>query len=136
MLKIYSKCNNKLLHLVYQADEFCEGMTELVSPDNFIQCMFLKASKGKSWKPHQHKWRETPNKQTIAQESWVVVRGAAKAFFYDVDGTLLTSIIVKAGDITFTLEGGHHFEILEDNTMVYEFKTGPYEGVEKDKVFL
>ena len=28
------------------------------------------------------------------------------------------------------------YEILEENTVVYEYKTGPYTGVENDKVFL
>ena len=35
-----------------------------------------------------------------------------------------------------TFEGGHNYEILEENTLVYEFKTGPYEGIDKDKVFI
>ena len=55
---------------------------------------------------------------------------------YDIDDTLLCEHIVKAGDITITLEGGHGYEIMEDNTMVYEFKTGPYEGQSLDKVFI
>ena len=136
MIEIYSKNNKKLLHLVYSADEFAEGMTELVAPDNIIQCMFLKLPKGKIFKAHQHLWKPVTNKQTIAQESWVVLRGSARGYFYDIDGERITDILLNEGDITFTLEGGHHFEILEDDTMIYEFKTGPYEGVEKDKVFL
>ena len=49
--------------------------------------------------------------------------------------TLLETHILNAGDSSFTLEGGHTYEILEDDTLVYEYKTGPYEGQEKDKVF-
>ena len=134
MIELISKKNRK--HLVYSAEEFSDGMTELVEPSNFIQCMFLKLPKGKIFNAHQHLWKDSPNKQTIAQESWVVLKGSAKGYFYDIDGEHLSTITLKEGDITFTLEGGHHFEILEDDTMIYEFKTGPYEGVEKDKVFL
>ena len=136
MLKIYSKKNRKLLHLVYSPYKLSDGVTELVDPSNFIQCMFLKLHKGKIFKAHQHLWKDVTNKQTIAQESWVVLKGSARGYFYDIDGVLLNAIDLKEGDITFTLEGGHHFEILEDDTMIYEFKTGPYEGVEKDKSFL
>ena len=136
MIEVYSKSNNKLLHLIYSASEFSDGMTELVDPSNFIQCMFLKLPKGKIFNAHRHLWNPTPNKHTIAQESWVILRGSARGYFYDTDGVLLNAVDLSEGDITFTLEGGHHFEILEDDTMIYEFKTGPYEGVEKDKVFL
>ena len=52
MIELYSKKNRKLLHLVYAADEFGDGMTELVDPSNFIQCMFLKLHKGKIFKAH------------------------------------------------------------------------------------
>jgi len=44
--------------------------------------------------------------------------------------------ILYVGDASFTLEGGHNYEILEDNTLVYEYKTGPYEGQEFDKTFI
>ena len=136
MIELYSKNNDKLLHIIYKSSEFSDGMTELVDPCNFIQCMFLKLSKGKIFDAHQHIWKPSNNKQTIAQESWVVLKGLARGYFYDIDGVLLNAVYLSAGDITFTLEGGHHFEILEDDTMIYEFKTGPYEGVEKDKRFL
>jgi hypothetical protein len=35
-----------------------------------------------------------------------------------------------------TFRGGHNYLILEDDTIVYEYKTGPYLGQELDKVFL
>ena len=35
-----------------------------------------------------------------------------------------------------TFEGGHTYTILEDETIVYEYKTGPYKGQENDKVFI
>lgn len=36
----------------------------------------------------------------------------------------------------FTLEGGHNYLINEENTLVYEYKTGPYEGQKMDKTFI
>ena len=71
----------------------------------------------------------------IAQESWVVIKGSGKVFFYDTDMALLETHTLSAGDSSFTLEGGHTYEILEEDTLVYEYKTGPYEGQAKDKVF-
>ena len=57
-------------------------------------------------------------------------------FRSDLDNTILTEIVLNQGDASFTLEGGHTYTILEDDTLVYEYKTGPYEGVENDKIFL
>ena len=72
----------------------------------------------------------------IAQESWVIIKGSVEASFFDTDGTLLEKQVLRQGDCSMTFEGGHTYLILEDDTVVYEYKTGPYQGQEKDKVFL
>jgi len=133
MHKIYSKIKDKLLHMVYRKSEFEEGRTQLVNDDNFIQCAFLRLEKGHTFRPHQHIWKEPAFDKIIAQESWVVIRGSAKVFFYDTEGELLETHTLNEGDCSFTLEGGHTYEILEDDTLVYEYKTGPYEGQKRDK---
>jgi len=136
MNKIYSKIEDKLLHMVYRKDDFEEGRTQLVNNDNFIQCSFLRLEEGHTFRPHQHIWKDSSFTTVIAQESWVVIKGSVKVFFFDTDGELLESYILEAGDSSFTLEGGHTYEILQDNTLVYEYKTGPYTGQKNDKVFL
>jgi len=136
MIKINSKVKDAVLHLVYRPDEDVEMRTELVDPDQFIQCSYLKMDEGTTFRPHKHIWKSPNYKRVIAQESWVVIRGSVEVLFYDVDGELLETHILEAGDSSFTLEGGHTYKILEDNTLVYEYKTGPYEGQELDKVFL
>ena len=56
---------------------------------------------------------------------------------YDIDNTtVLATPTLEPGDASFTLQGGHTYEILEDDTVVYEYKTGPYEGQELDKRFI
>jgi cupin fold WbuC family metalloprotein len=92
--------------------------------------------KGKTFKPHQHIWKPTPVEQIIAQESWVVIKGSVEASFFDTDGTLLEKHVIRLGDCSMTFEGGHTYLILEDDTVVYEYKTGPYQGQAMDKVFL
>jgi len=136
MLKIKSKVKDAVLHLVYSPEEDAEKRTDLVDADQFIQCSYLNMDEGTTFRPHKHIWKSPNFNRVIAQESWVVIRGSVKVFFYDIDGELLETHILKAGDASFTLEGGHNYEILEDNTLVYEYKTGPYEGQELDKVFL
>ena len=136
MIKVKSKINDKVLHIVYQSEEFTQDRTELVAPDNFIQCAYLRMNEGKTFRPHKHIWKEPSFDTMIAQESWVVIKGSVKVYFYDTNMELLETHILKAGDASFTLEGGHTYEILEDDTLVYEYKTGPYEGQARDKEFL
>jgi hypothetical protein len=108
---------------------------DIVSEENFIQCSMLNLNSGKTFRPHKHIWKER-TRNVIAQESWIVVQGSVKCIFYDLDDTIIAEPILNVGDCSFTLEGGHNYLILEDNTLVYEYKTGPYEGVELDKTFL
>jgi hypothetical protein len=91
---------------------------------------------GKTFPAHKHIKKERHYQEQIAQESWIVIKGKVKAILYDLDDTIISEEILYPGDASFTLEGGHTYEILEDDTVVYEYKTGPYEGQEFDKVFL
>jgi cupin fold WbuC family metalloprotein len=136
MIKIYSKTDiKKLLHIVVKKDEMLPGREDIVPEDNFIQCSMLNLEKGKTFRPHKHIWKER-TRDVIAQESWVVIQGSVKCIFYDLDDTILSEVILYPGDCSFTLEGGHNYLTLEDNTLVYEYKTGPYEGQELDKTFI
>ena len=136
MEKIYSKIDpNKLLHLIIRKKEITPGRQDIVPEDNFIQCSILNMEKGKTFRPHKHIWKER-TRNVIAQESWVVIQGSVKCIFYDIDNTIIAEPILYPGDASFTLEGGHNYFILEDNTLVYEYKTGPYEGQALDKTFL
>jgi hypothetical protein len=65
-----------------------------------------------------------------------VLRGRVKAIFYDLDDEVLCTEELNSGDVSITLYGGHNYEILEDDTLVLEYKTGPYYGQKLDKVFL
>jgi len=136
MKYVYSKKDpEKLLHVINRIEDI-EERTD-VAPDNqFLQLATLKMKKGKTFRPHQHIWKPSPTEKIIAQESWVVIRGLVEIFMYDIDGEFLGNEIIGQGDCSMTFEGGHTYKILEDDTIVYEYKTGPYMGVENDKVFL
>jgi hypothetical protein len=136
MEKIYSKVEpKKLLHIINRISEI-QGRTDVVDVDNFIQCATLRMENGKTFPPHKHIEKERSYTNQIAQESWVIIKGRVKCKFYDIDDTLIAEPILGPGDASFTLYGGHTYEILEDDTIVYEYKTGPYEGQALDKTFL
>ena len=56
--------------------------------------------------------------------------------YYDLDRTMLCEKILQPGDCSITLHGGHNYLCLEDDTVIYEFKTGPYNGRDKDKEYI
>ena len=115
MEKIYSE-SGELLHIYYSLQSADQGVRVNISPEEeIIQVACLRLPKGKTFKAHQH--IENIRKTTATQESWVVIKGMVK-------------------DCTVTLKGGHNYESLDDSTVVYEFKNGPYMGIEKDKVFI
>lgn len=137
---IYSKVEEgKILHMIKRLSEIEQQdvfRVDIVPPENFIQCSALNMLTGKTFKPHKHIFKQRTYEKQIAQESWIVVRGSVKCIFYDLDDTVIAEPILYPGDASFTLGGGHNYLILEDNTVVYEYKTGPYEGQNFDKVFL
>lgn len=135
-MNIISKVvHQKVLHTIHRKEDFQRGRVDLIDTAEFLQCATLKLPKGTTFKAHKHIWKHGPE-NVIAQESWVVIRGTVKAFYYDETGELLHTDVLCAGDASFTFYGGHNYEIMEDDTLVYEFKTGPYPGQENDKEFI
>lgn len=136
MKHIYSKKEpTKLLHIINRLEDI-NYRKDVVPTENFIQCATLKMEKGKTFKPHKHIEKHRTYEKQIAQESWIVIKGKVKCILYDIDDTIISEEILNPGDASFTLHGGHNYLILEDDTIVYEYKTGPYEGQQLDKTFL
>ena len=143
MKLIYSKIKtSKLLHLVHKLEDIEKMSTNkglarknVVPVDEFLQLATLKMDKGRTFESHKHIYKDG-EKKVIPQESWMVVKGKVKVIMYDLDDTIIDEIILEAGDCSMTFAGGHNYLIQEDNTIVYEYKTGPYKGTKNDKVFL
>ena len=66
----------------------------------------------------------------------MIFSGKVKVYFYDLDDKLLLTQILNSGDLSITFAGAHKIISLSDNTKIYEFKTGPYEGQKKDLIYL
>lgn len=136
MLKIYSRVDpDILLHIINRGEDI-NGRTDVIPEDQFLQLATLRLPMGKTFQAHQHIWKPSPKDICIAQESWVVIQGTVKVSFYDIDGQFLVDEVLRRGDASITLQGGHTYEILENDTVVYEYKTGPYQGQELDKKFI
>ena len=62
-------------------------------------------------------------------EVMMVVRGSVREFFYDAEGTLTDSFLLKAGgDCLICIPAGqfHNLECLEEGTVIFEAKDGAY----------
>lgn len=136
MEKIYSKINGQLLHQIIRLKEITSGRINLSEDDKYIQCAALNLPKNQTFKPHKHNANPRNEQNYIPQESWCVIKGSVKCIFYDIDNNIIAEPILNAGDASFTYFGGHNYFILEDNTIVYEYKTGPYLGQSLDKTFI
>jgi hypothetical protein len=134
MQRIYSKIQPAtLLHLVFRLDEV-SGRTNIAPENEFLQLAGIKMDKGQTFKAHKHILHEKTT--NIAQESWLVIQGQVQCTFYDLDDTMIAQPVLNPGDGSMTFRGGHNYLILEDDTIVYEYKTGPYLGQQLDKMFI
>ena len=136
MKKIYSKRDpEKLLHIINYFEEIDRRTN--ISPENqYIQLATMKLEKGKTFLPHKHIWKDLASNRTIAQESWVVIQGSVCVHLYDIDDKYICDEIINRGDCSITFEGGHTYTALTEDTIVYEYKTGPYIGQENDKILI
>jgi len=131
-VKIYSKINNKkLLHIFFRFKKNLERIN-LTPEKEFLQASVIRFKNKKIIKSHAHLYHPALKKKRPIQESWILFRGKAKISYFDTNKKLLKSFTMKPGDISISFAGGHRLEILTSNTIIYEYKTGPYKGTKKD----
>ena len=132
MKQIYSKVSpNKLILSLIKFEDISEYRTDICPEQEYLQISGRKLKKGLKVAPHKH----TPIERItyITQEAWIVLSGRIRGKFYDLDDSVLCEVEIEKGDVVVLFRGGHSLEVLEKNTIFYEFKTGPYLGVEADK---
>lgn len=142
MHKIFSQCEpGKSLHIVKRNADVIRGRENLCDDGEALQAatIYIREGRrhlrnGKRYPAHSHNIK--PGTEAPTAESWVIISGAVMATLYDVDDQELTRVKLGPGDCLVSLSGGHAYEILADDTFVYEFKTGPYGGRDADKTLI
>jgi len=127
----YSKIDNSPLFSILRLSEVTEQRKDISPETECLQVAAKKVSKGMKWPRHKHLPIERNTNKT--QESWIIFSGAIRADLYDIDDSLSMTTELFAGDMVVVYNAGHALEVLEDNTVLYEFKNGPYYGRLKDK---
>ena len=135
MVHVYSVVDPSLmLCVINRGDDIGNNRADLSPQDQYLQCATKKLTKGTTFAPHKH--NELVRTTNITQEAWVFLKGRVAAKFWDIDDRLIYETELGEGDAAIVFRGGHSFEVLEEDTILYEFKTGPYYGVEKDKTYI
>ncbi len=135
MEQIYSNIDKNIILLsIMRFVDITTDRVDLSPATEILQASAKKLTKGKNFKAHKHNKLERDTKTT--QEGWVFLQGSVQAKFYDLDNTLILDTILSAGDCVVVFYAGHGFTVLEEDTIIYEFKNGPYYGIDADKTFI
>jgi len=125
------KDGDTILAIICRDGDWKPGL-DFVTPDGFfIQAGCWQYPAGKILPAHRHKPHRRVADKT--QEVTYVKRGRIKVSLYDKAGMPVREVVLAAGDFAVLAEGGHGYEILEDDTQVLEVKNGPFVTVEDDK---
>lgn len=136
---IKSKITGEVIHIIQRFSELQAAIVsphrdDIVDAKHSLQVATIKQDSGKTYRPHMHVVNPRFNHQTC--ESWVVLSGMVSVWLYDIDGSLLYRTTLCERDASITLMGGHNYEMLEDNTIVLEYKSGPFNKFVEDKKFI
>jgi hypothetical protein len=122
---------NLILAVIARDENWEKGLNFISEENDFVQVGFWGYDKSQKLSAHTH--LNFAREVLKTQEVIFVKQGKMKADIFTEEGILLKSVELFAGDTAIFLNGGHGYEILEDNTKVLEIKNGPYVGPEKDR---
>jgi len=125
------KHNGKLISIIYREHDWVKGLNFLTPDELFIQVGSWWYDKGTKLDSHIHKEFDRTANRT--QETIYVKQGSVRVLLFKEDESFLQDIELKQGDLAILVNGGHGYEILEDNTQIIESKNGPFISVSQDK---
>lgn len=135
MKRVFSKISpNKLLYAIIPVKSISDYRMDVSPSEEFLQLSARILEDGTTVAAHKHLPIERVTH--ITQEAWIVISGAIKGTFYDLDDVELEQVILRDGDAAILFRGGHKLEVLNQATIFYELKTGPYHGKIADKEFI
>ena len=110
-----------------------DGRTNLIEPDQIIQASLIKMKRLQSVSRHEHLPIERYTSGT--GEGWLVLNGSFEAEIFDIDRTSLGKYLLKKFDMILMFNGGHSLHATKKNSVIFEFKNGPFKGGDSDKIY-
>jgi hypothetical protein len=105
----------------------------LAEPDQIIQASLINMSRFDSVPNHRHLPIERYT--TGTGEGWLVLNGSFEAEIFDIDQTSLGKYLLKKFDMILMFNGGHSLHATKKNSILFEFKNGPFKGSDSDKIY-
>jgi hypothetical protein len=115
---VYGKFNNR---------------TNLTEPSQILQASLIKMTRFQSVPRHEHLSIERYT--TGTGEGWLVLNGSFEAEIFDIDQTSLGKYLLKKFDMILMFNGGHSLYATKKNSVLFEFKNGPFKGSDSDKIY-
>lgn len=123
------------LYAIYAPSNETKNGTEWFGEPSFpLQCSKMVYEKGKTFKAHKHILNPRIIKRT--QEAFVVIKGRIGVGILSEDKEPIGDFELGPGDMILIYKGYHAIKVLED-CVVYEIKSGQYDGyLSEEKEFL
>jgi hypothetical protein len=125
------KVDKAIIAIIYREKDWIKGLNFITPEDLYIQVGSWYYEKGKKLDSHIHKVNKRSADRT--HEMTYVKKGSMKVFLYDENKKFIKELVLHQGDLAVFANGGHGYEILEDDTQIVEAKNGPFTNVETDK---
>ncbi|MEM3063016.1 MAG: hypothetical protein QW303_05690 [Nitrososphaerota archaeon] len=125
------KQKNDIIAIIYRNSDWIRGLNFITPKDLYIQVSSWWYEKGKLLANHLHK--EYSRETNRTHELVYIKKGKMKIFLFDNSKNKIGEVILEEGDLAVLVNGGHGYEILEDDTLIIEAKNGPFISVETDK---
>jgi len=122
---------DKALFSIVTKDNVSTYRTDMCPEEEFLQVSGRMLKSGTEVKAHRH--LPVSRQTDITQEAWIIFSGKIEVTIFDLDDSEYVCTTLWPGDCVVFFRGGHSLKVLEENTLMYEFKTGPYFGADKDK---
>lgn len=110
-----------------------KGRVNLTEPDQIMQVSLGKISQFNPVQKHRHLPIERST--TGTSEGWLVLKGCFEVEIFDVDYSSVGKFNLKKLDMILTFNSGHSLHATNDNSIICEFKNGPFKGSDSDKIY-
>jgi cupin superfamily acireductone dioxygenase involved in methionine salvage len=124
--------NNKEIAYIVRAQFPIDNLDFFSKKEDYLQVGYHKKPKGAKLKAHYHCFQKCS--VDSLQEVFYIVKGKVKVNFYNKQGKLFQTEILKKGDILFQRSLGHSFELLTQ-AEIFEVKQGPFLGSVQKKYY-
>ena len=131
-MRVMSKFSPEIeIAVIVNVNQLSDYRLDLCDPKEPLQVSGRCLSAGIHVPAHRHNLIQRETNRT--SEAWVIFSGKVECEIYDIDDQRLENQVLISGDCLVLFRGGHSLKVIDDKTVMFEFKNGPYLGINSDK---